>query len=140
MDSSYRVQAPFLSPRTLINFELGTACWPCRQRKVKCDNKQPCVNCESRNHANLCSYNPKQHGEHSQKPKAKGKGKSPAGLTPDSISGVKRPHSPDSENSQRQDRWPANTGMNCYHYLLQLLCTILRSTLLGGGLKRRYHV
>jgi Fungal Zn(2)-Cys(6) binuclear cluster domain len=21
----------------------GTACWPCRQRKVKCDNKQPCL-------------------------------------------------------------------------------------------------
>ncbi|KAH8661020.1 hypothetical protein BGZ61DRAFT_485571 [Ilyonectria robusta] len=36
----------------------GTACWPCRQRKVKCDNKQPCENCVNRDHAPLCSYQP----------------------------------------------------------------------------------
>lgn len=38
--------------------ESGTACWPCRQRKVKCDNKQPCENCVKREHAQLCSYKP----------------------------------------------------------------------------------
>ncbi|PFH63201.1 hypothetical protein XA68_16640 [Ophiocordyceps unilateralis] len=36
----------------------GSACWPCRQRKVKCDNKQPCENCVKRDHSNLCSYKP----------------------------------------------------------------------------------
>jgi len=36
----------------------GTACWPCRQRKVKCDNKSPCENCIKREHAQLCSYKP----------------------------------------------------------------------------------
>ncbi|KAG6164936.1 hypothetical protein E4U48_000564 [Claviceps purpurea] len=36
----------------------GTACWPCRQRKVKCDNQQPCENCVKREHSNLCSYKP----------------------------------------------------------------------------------
>ncbi|KAG5982042.1 hypothetical protein E4U55_002390 [Claviceps digitariae] len=36
----------------------GTACWPCRQRKVKCDNKQPCENCVKREHPHLCSYKP----------------------------------------------------------------------------------
>ncbi|KEY72464.1 hypothetical protein S7711_05139 [Stachybotrys chartarum IBT 7711] len=36
----------------------GTACWPCRQRKVKCDNKQPCENCLKREHPQLCSYKP----------------------------------------------------------------------------------
>lgn len=36
----------------------GTACWPCRQRKVKCDNKQPCENCVKRDHPQLCSYKP----------------------------------------------------------------------------------
>ncbi|KAF4119335.1 Fungal trans [Geosmithia morbida] len=36
----------------------GTACWPCRQRKVKCDNKHPCENCVKREHAQLCSYKP----------------------------------------------------------------------------------
>ncbi|KAG9246704.1 fungal-specific transcription factor domain-containing protein [Calycina marina] len=93
----------------------GTACWPCRQRKVKCDNKQPCENCENRNHANLCSYNPKQHhGSLSTTAKVKprvGKQKvqNSPGLTPESISGVKRPHSPDSENSPRDDRWPRPT-------------------------------
>lgn len=39
-------------------FLLGTACWPCRQRKVKCDNKQPCENCVKREHPQLCSYKP----------------------------------------------------------------------------------
>lgn len=37
---------------------IGTACWPCRQRKVKCDNKQPCENCVKREHPQLCSYKP----------------------------------------------------------------------------------
>ena len=41
----------------------GTACWPCRQRKVKCDNKQPCENCVKRDHAQLCSYRPNR-GKH----------------------------------------------------------------------------
>ncbi|RDA82829.1 hypothetical protein CP532_6101 [Ophiocordyceps camponoti-leonardi (nom. inval.)] len=36
----------------------GSACWPCRQRKVKCDNKQPCENCVKRDHSELCSYKP----------------------------------------------------------------------------------
>ncbi|RCI15359.1 hypothetical protein L249_6505 [Ophiocordyceps polyrhachis-furcata BCC 54312] len=36
----------------------GSACWPCRQRKVKCDNKQPCENCVKREHTELCSYKP----------------------------------------------------------------------------------
>ncbi|KAH7038230.1 fungal-specific transcription factor domain-containing protein [Microdochium trichocladiopsis] len=36
----------------------GTACWPCRQRKVKCDNKHPCDNCVKREHPQLCSYRP----------------------------------------------------------------------------------
>ncbi|GKT47597.1 thiamine transporter [Colletotrichum spaethianum] len=43
------------------------ACWPCRQRKVKCDNKQPCENCVKREHPQLCSYKPNRtasHGTH----------------------------------------------------------------------------
>ncbi|OAA56358.1 c6 zinc finger domain containing protein [Niveomyces insectorum RCEF 264] len=40
----------------------GTACWPCRQRKVKCDNKLPCDNCVKRDHAQLCSYKPNRMG------------------------------------------------------------------------------
>lgn len=42
----------------IIFFIPGTACWPCRQRKVKCDNKQPCENCVKREHPQLCSYKP----------------------------------------------------------------------------------
>ncbi|KHN99725.1 uncharacterized protein MAM_02578 [Metarhizium album ARSEF 1941] len=44
-------------PRSLTRLS-RTACWPCRQRKVKCDNKQPCENCVKREHAQLCSYKP----------------------------------------------------------------------------------
>ena len=42
----------------------GSACYPCRQRKVKCDNKIPCQNCLKRNYPNLCSDVPKTSGEH----------------------------------------------------------------------------
>ncbi len=85
----------------------GTACWPCRQRKVKCDNKQPCENCVKRDHANLCSYNPKQNAN-----------KSSGG----SIAGGKRGRSPASENSSRKgdDRWPRTTGRREL-YIYQLL-------------------
>ncbi|PBP17520.1 fungal specific transcription factor domain-containing protein [Diplocarpon rosae] len=73
----------------------GTACWPCRQRKVKCDNQQPCENCVKRDHANLCSYNPKQNA-------SKG--------SPSSVAGVKRARSPGSDGSKKdEDRWPRTT-------------------------------
>ncbi|CAK7562687.1 MAG: hypothetical protein SEPTF4163_000537 [Sporothrix epigloea] len=38
----------------------GTACWPCRQRKVKCDTKKPCETCIKRGHAQLCLFKPEQ--------------------------------------------------------------------------------
>jgi len=34
------------------------ACYPCRQRKVKCDYGTPCNRCVERDHASLCSYSP----------------------------------------------------------------------------------
>lgn len=32
------------------------ACYPCRQRKVKCDSNQPCKTCQRRNHPEICVY------------------------------------------------------------------------------------
>lgn len=34
------------------------ACYPCRQRKVKCDLTRPCKTCREREHPELCSFNP----------------------------------------------------------------------------------
>nr|POE48058.1 hypothetical protein CFP56_01386 [Quercus suber] len=34
------------------------ACYPCRQRKVKCDLSRPCQTCRDRDHTELCSYDP----------------------------------------------------------------------------------
>ncbi|KJX99399.1 fungal specific transcription factor domain protein [Zymoseptoria brevis] len=34
------------------------ACYPCRQRKVKCDLSRPCTTCKERDHPELCSYHP----------------------------------------------------------------------------------
>ncbi|KAF4635812.1 hypothetical protein G7Y89_g2291 [Cudoniella acicularis] len=87
----------------------GTACWPCRQRKVKCDNKHPCENCVKRDHAGLCSYNPKQNA---------------VKATTGSVAGIKRPRSPGSEGSSRkeEDRWPRTNdedGTNESRYLGQ---------------------
>ncbi|KAL4949837.1 fungal-specific transcription factor domain-containing protein [Aspergillus filifer] len=33
------------------------ACYPCRQRKVKCDGEQPCRTCAKRDHPQICAYN-----------------------------------------------------------------------------------
>ncbi|KAF2759941.1 hypothetical protein EJ05DRAFT_484823 [Pseudovirgaria hyperparasitica] len=34
------------------------ACYPCRQRKVKCDQNVPCKTCIVREHPELCTYHP----------------------------------------------------------------------------------
>lgn len=34
------------------------ACYPCRQRKVKCDQTVPCKTCVVREHPELCAYHP----------------------------------------------------------------------------------
>ncbi|CAI6335238.1 unnamed protein product [Periconia digitata] len=34
------------------------ACYPCRQRKVKCDQAVPCKTCVVREHPELCTYHP----------------------------------------------------------------------------------
>lgn len=46
----------------------GTACYPCKQRKVKCDNTLPCKNCQKRDYPNLCSYVPKTGGNEHDRP------------------------------------------------------------------------
>ncbi|KAI6092649.1 fungal-specific transcription factor domain-containing protein [Hypoxylon rubiginosum] len=80
----------------------GTACWPCRQRKVKCDNKQPCENCVKREHPQLCSYKPNRSSASKQ-----------ASVPAESHHhGKKRPHSPDDSinndhgSDHQPDGWP----------------------------------
>ncbi|ORY63411.1 fungal-specific transcription factor domain-containing protein [Pseudomassariella vexata] len=70
----------------------GTACWPCRQRKVKCDNKQPCENCVKREHPQLCSYKPNRTNT------AK-----PGSTSTEASLGKKRPHSPDDSVDHDHD-------------------------------------
>ncbi|KAL2015361.1 hypothetical protein VTK56DRAFT_5758 [Thermocarpiscus australiensis] len=72
----------------------GTACWPCRQRKVKCDNKSPCENCVKREHPQLCSYKPNRS--------ATGKSISGAADVNGGTQGKKRAHSPDGHESRSQ--------------------------------------
>ncbi|KAK3331648.1 fungal-specific transcription factor domain-containing protein [Cercophora scortea] len=67
----------------------GTACWPCRQRKVKCDNRSPCENCVKREHPQLCSY----------KPNRSAAGKS-GSFGAESSQGKKRAHSPDEQDTR----------------------------------------
>ncbi|KAK4149365.1 fungal-specific transcription factor domain-containing protein [Chaetomidium leptoderma] len=71
----------------------GTACWPCRQRKVKCDNKSPCENCIKREHPQLCSYKPNRS--------ATGKSVSVVGSEQPTL-GKKRPRSPDEQETRSQ--------------------------------------
>ncbi|KAL6238463.1 hypothetical protein BDW75DRAFT_20900 [Aspergillus navahoensis] len=37
------------------------ACYPCRQRKVKCDGSRPCRTCVKRDHPEICAYNVEKH-------------------------------------------------------------------------------
>ncbi|UPK89930.1 hypothetical protein LCI18_000865 [Fusarium solani-melongenae] len=83
----------------------GTACWPCRQRKVKCDNKQPCENCVKREHPRLCSYKPNRSST--------AKHSASAAPSEASVTNRKRTHSfSDSRPEEsvrkveRQDSWP----------------------------------
>ncbi|KAK4188592.1 protein RDR1 [Podospora australis] len=73
----------------------GTACWPCRQRKVKCDNKSPCENCVKREHPSLCSY----------KPNKSATGKS-GSFSAEPSQGKKRARSPDDVETRSQSNDP----------------------------------
>ncbi|EXJ90724.1 hypothetical protein A1O1_03828 [Capronia coronata CBS 617.96] len=46
-------------------------CFPCRQRKVKCDDSRPCKKCIERSHEDLCLYEPPRHAETDSKPRPK---------------------------------------------------------------------
>ncbi|KAL8409887.1 hypothetical protein RB594_008106 [Gaeumannomyces avenae] len=71
----------------------GTACWPCRQRKVKCDNKQPCENCVKRDHAQLCSYKPNRSGA---------RGSMASDTASSTTQGKKREHSPGEDDARHK--------------------------------------
>ncbi|KAH6606909.1 hypothetical protein Trco_006062 [Trichoderma cornu-damae] len=80
----------------------GTACWPCRQRKVKCDNQQPCENCVRREHPQLCSYKPNRSSASKHNASAS--------------HSRKRARSPfdadDNVKGEHQDGWPPAIGLS----------------------------
>ncbi|EQL00911.1 Fungal specific transcription factor [Ophiocordyceps sinensis CO18] len=79
----------------------GTACWPCRQRKVKCDNKQPCENCVKRDHPQLCSYKPNRSSTNKQHVPALSQ---PAYSRKRALSAADG--GDDARKTDRQDSWP----------------------------------
>ncbi|KAJ6446735.1 fungal specific transcription factor domain-containing protein [Purpureocillium lavendulum] len=85
----------------------GTACWPCRQRKVKCDNKQPCENCVKREHPQLCSYKPNRSSTN----------KSSSTLSQNSVPRKRTASFSDGRGdegrkSDRQESWPRAIGVS----------------------------
>ncbi|KAB5517510.1 fungal-specific transcription factor domain-containing protein [Coniochaeta sp. 2T2.1] len=76
----------------------GTACWPCRQRKVKCDNKSPCENCVKREHPQLCSYKPNRASTHGTTTIKAGS------VASDPSHGLKRQHSPEPDNQHSRSQ------------------------------------
>ncbi|OIW32898.1 hypothetical protein CONLIGDRAFT_155378 [Coniochaeta ligniaria NRRL 30616] len=85
----------------------GTACWPCRQRKVKCDNKSPCENCVKREHPQLCSYKPNRASTH-------GTLKNGSAVSEPSH-GLKRQHSPDDGHTRSESvEGRAETNIRTY--------------------------
>ncbi|KAL4893626.1 phenylacrylic acid decarboxylase [Aspergillus ambiguus] len=45
------------------------ACYPCRERKVKCDGNQPCRTCRRRDHPQICVYDIEQPGIRRRQPR-----------------------------------------------------------------------
>ncbi|KAG5921697.1 hypothetical protein E4U42_005730 [Claviceps africana] len=91
----------------------GTACWPCRQRKVKCDNKQPCENCVKREHPHLCSYKPNRSAVNNS---ASSCSPSPSSLALQSIQSRKRARSCSDGRaavykSEAGDSWSRTIGI-----------------------------
>lgn len=90
---------------------LGTACWPCRQRKVKCDNKQPCENCVKREHPRLCSYKPNRSS--TSKPSGSGApSEASQGIASRkrALSFSEAPRDEGVRKVERQDSWPRTLG------------------------------
>ncbi|KAG8425960.1 hypothetical protein J3459_008560 [Metarhizium acridum] len=83
----------------------GTACWPCRQRKVKCDNKQPCENCVKREHPQLCSYKPNRSSA------TKNSSAHQNGQTKKRARSFSDGHD-ESRKSERGDSWPRTIGVS----------------------------
>ena len=100
--------------RVLTGYLIGTACWPCRQRKVKCDNKQPCENCVKREHPQLCSYKPNRSAANRNSNASASAAPAASSVGP---AGRKRARSPADDaddgrkSSERGDSWPRTIGM-----------------------------
>ncbi|KAH8432500.1 Zn(II)2Cys6 transcription factor [Aspergillus melleus] len=85
------------------------ACYPCRQRKVKCDSTQPCKTCRRRGHPEICAYDVEESNTRANHP-AQGRFNSPPDLntwasgdavTPQSIM-LSGPPTPRQSGSQLQ--------------------------------------
>ncbi|BCR92277.1 Zn(II)2Cys6 transcription factor [Aspergillus chevalieri] len=81
------------------------ACYPCRQRKVKCDGTQPCRTCRRRGHPEICAYGV----SHSRNRSASAGTEHPAGevglnLTwrPEAVPGLRSQESLPSPRDQNQ--------------------------------------
>lgn len=57
------------------------ACYPCRQRKVKCDGSQPCRTCRRRGHPEICAYDVASSSRH--RSASAGNEQSPVETAPD---------------------------------------------------------
>lgn len=79
----------------------GTACWPCRQRKVKCNNKLPCENCVKREHPQLCSYRPNRSAANKKDAAPSQQCRKRALSASDGD---------ESRKTERQDSWPRAIG------------------------------
>lgn len=113
----------------LIRGTTGTACWPCRQRKVKCDNKSPCENCVKREHPQLCSYKPNRTTNPTLKQ---------GSVVSEPSHGLKRQHSPDDHGSRSQSVETRN-ATNIRAYGMYMPCTVEDDllTLTSQNLRRR---
>ncbi|OHW89661.1 fungal specific transcription factor domain-containing protein [Colletotrichum incanum] len=88
----------------------GTACWPCRQRKVKCDNKQPCENCVKREHPQLCSYKPNRTASHGNHHKPAGSVTTDGANTVAGVAGTAGNGTPSSANNRKRPHSPEDPG------------------------------
>lgn len=105
------------------------ACYPCRQRKVKCDGTQPCRTCRRRGHPEICAYDM----SHSRNRSASAGNEKPAGETGPELNW--RPEPVPRLGSQGSLPSPRTQGWNQGQAQVQVQSQENRANIAEGGEK-----
>lgn len=116
------------------------SCYPCRQRKVKCDHGQPCRTCQKRGHPEICSYNvgtpEKRRGRRAKKAAVDGTTTASQGISAPTSVNRARSESHGKELPSRQDSPESETSSNRTSPAATVKATEVASTVAAAACSR----